>query len=153
MRWRRCSSRSIPSLLAVWIGQPLAFLEAQKVVWERRLSPAGPLGGVVAAVQERELLDLGVAVALIALGIVAWRRIGAAYGLYTLVERRDAAHVRLRQGAALVDAAVRGRRLPGVHGARDAGAKPAGACVVTATILAAWLCVYVVRWALWYWVA
>ena len=47
---RRCSSRSTRSLLAVWIGQPLAFLEAQKVVWERRLSPAGPLGGVVAAV-------------------------------------------------------------------------------------------------------
>ena len=27
------------------------------------------------------------------------------------------------------------------------------AVIVTAVILAAWLCVYVVRWALWYWVA
>ena len=81
----RCSSRSIRCSSQSWIGHPLAFLEAQKVVWERRLSPAGPLGGVVAAVQERELLDLGVAVALIVLGVVAWRRIGAAYGLYTLV--------------------------------------------------------------------
>ena len=75
-------------MLAIWIGRPLAFLDAQKVVWERRLSPAGPLGGVVAAVQHRELLDLAVAFALIALGVVAWRRIGAAYGLYTLDERR-----------------------------------------------------------------
>ena len=74
-----------PLVLAAWIGHPFAFLEAQKVVWERRLSPAGPLGGVVAAAQERELLDLGVAVALIVLGMVAWRRIGAAYGVYTLV--------------------------------------------------------------------
>ena len=73
-----------PAVLAIWIGHPLAFLDAQKVVWERRLSPAGPLGGVVAAVQDRELLDLGVAFVLIALGVVAWRRIGPAYGLYTL---------------------------------------------------------------------
>ena len=72
-------------MLALWIGRPLAFLDAQKVVWERRLSPAGPLGGVVAAVQHHELLDLAVAIALIVLGIVAWRRIGAAYGLYALV--------------------------------------------------------------------
>ena len=76
--------RALPVLLGIWIGHPLAFLEAQKVVWERRLSPAGPLGGVVAALLERELLDLGVAVALVVLGIVAWRRIGAAYGLYAL---------------------------------------------------------------------
>ena len=48
-RWRRSSSRSTPLVLAIWIGHPLAFLDAQKVVWERRLSPAGPLGGVVAA--------------------------------------------------------------------------------------------------------
>jgi hypothetical protein len=74
-----------PLALWVWIGRPLAFLDAQQVVWERRLSPAGPLGGVIAAAQEREFLDLGVALALIALGIVAWRRIGPAYGLYTLV--------------------------------------------------------------------
>ena len=36
-----------------WIGHPLAFLDAQRVVWERRLSPAGPLGGLVAGVGER----------------------------------------------------------------------------------------------------
>ena len=50
-----------PLVLAIWIDRPLAFLDAQKVVWERRLSPAGPLGGIVAAVQHRELLDLAVA--------------------------------------------------------------------------------------------
>ena len=65
---RRCGRARLfalyPLVLAIWIGRPLAFLDAQKVVWERRLSPAGPLGGVVAAVQDRELLDLAVAVAL-----------------------------------------------------------------------------------------
>lgn len=141
-----------PLLLAVWIGRPLALLEAQKVIWERRLSPAGPLGGVVAAVQERELLDLGVAVALIVLGVVAWRRIGAAYGLYALTSVAIPLSFvsgkvplwSMQRFAVVVFPAfmalatiVRSRR----------------AVLVTATILAAGLGVYVVRWALWYWVA
>jgi hypothetical protein len=141
-----------PLLLAAWIGQPLAFLEAQRVVWERRLSPAGPLGGIIAAVQQRELLDLGVAVALIVLGVVAWRRIGAAYGLYTLASVAipltfvsDKVPLWSMQRFAVVAfpafmalaTVVRSRR----------------AVLVTAAILGAWLGVYVVRWALWYWVA
>jgi Mannosyltransferase (PIG-V) len=73
-----------PLMLAVWIGHPLGFLDAQKAIWERHLSPLGPLGGVIAAVAHAELLDLSVAVGLVALGIVAWRRLGAPYGLYAL---------------------------------------------------------------------
>ena len=103
-------------------------------------------------VQDRELLDLGVAFVLIALGIVAWRRIGAAYGLYTLTSVAipltfvsDKVPLWSMQRFAVVvfpafmalATLVRSRR----------------AVVVTAAILAAWLCVYVVRWALWYWVA
>ena len=141
-----------PLVLAIWIDRPLAFLDAQKVVWERRLSPAGPLGGVVAAVQHRELLDLAVALAVVALGIVAWRRIGAPYGLYTLTSVlmplsfvSDKVPLWSMQRFAVVvfpafmalATLVRSRR--GV--------------LVTVVILAAWLCVYVVRWSLWYWVA
>ncbi len=141
-----------PLVLAVWIGHPFAFLEAQRVVWERRLSPAGPLGGLIAAAQERELLDLGVAIALIVLGIVAWRRLGAAYGIYTLVSVAipltfvsDKIPLWSMQRFAVVvfpafmalATLTRSRR----------------AVAVTATILGAWLAVYVVRWALWYWVA
>jgi hypothetical protein len=141
-----------PLLLSLWIGQPLAFLEAQRVVWERRLSPAGPLGGVIAAVQQREIVDLGVATALIVLGVVAWRRIGAAYGLYTLASVAipltfvsDKVPLWSMQRFAVVvfpafmalSRIVRDRR----------------AVLVTATILGAGLAVYVVRWALWFWVA
>jgi len=141
-----------PLLLAVWIGQPLAFLEAQKVVWERRLSPAGPLGGLVAAAQERDVLDLGVAVALIVLGIVAWRRIGPAYGLYTLTSVAlpltfvsDKVPLWSMQRFAVVV-------FPAFM-ALATLARSRRAVLVTATILGAWLCVYVLRWALWYWVA
>jgi hypothetical protein len=141
-----------PLVLAVWIDRPLAFLDAQRVVWERRLSPAGPLGGVVAAVQHLELLDLAVALALVVLGVVAWRRIGAAYGLYALVSVAlplsfvsDKTPLWSMQRFAVVvfpafmalASLVRGRR----------------GTVLVGTILAAWLAVYVVRWALWYWVA
>jgi Mannosyltransferase (PIG-V) len=73
-----------PLMLWVWIGHPLAFLDAQKAIWQRHLSPLGPLGGVIAAVQDVAVLDLLVAGALIVLGVAAWRRLGAPYGLYAL---------------------------------------------------------------------
>ena len=141
-----------PLLLSVWIGRPFAFLEAQKVVWERRLSPVGPVGGVVAAVQQRELLDLGVAVALIVLGVVAWRRIGAAYGLYTLISVAipltfvsDKVPLWSMQRFAVVV-------FPAFMAVATI-ARSGRAVLVTAAILGAGLTVNVVRWALWYWVA
>jgi hypothetical protein len=141
-----------PAVLAIWIGHPLAFLDAQKVVWERRISHAGPLGGVIAAIQDRELLDLGVAFVLIALGVVAWRRIGTAYGVYTLVSVAlpltfvsDKVPLWSMQRFAIV--------IFPAFIALATVARSRRAVVITSTILAAGLCVYVVRWALWYWVA
>jgi hypothetical protein len=159
-RWRALAGVAVapllfalyPILLAAWIGKPWAFMDAQKVVWERRLSPAGPLGGVVAAFEHRELIDLAVAVALIVLGIVAWRRIGAAYGLYTL-------------GSVLMPLSFVSDKIPLWSMQRFAVVvfpafmalatmvRSRRAELVVATALAAGLCVYVVRWALWYWVA
>jgi hypothetical protein len=141
-----------PLVLAIWIDRPLAFLDAQKVVWERRLSPAGPLGGVVAAVEHLELRDLAVAIALIVLGVVAWRRIGAAYGLYALVSVAlplwfvsDKTPLWSMQRFAVVVFPAFMALATVVRSRRDT--------VLVATILGAWLAVYVVRWALWYWVA
>ena len=102
--------------------------------------PPGPLGGVIAAVQHREVLDLGVAVALIVLGVVAWRRIGAAYGLYTLASVAHPADVRLRtrcrSGRCSGSPSSSSRRSWRLRRSRAAG----GPCVVTATILGAGLC-------------
>jgi len=141
-----------PLLLAVWIGRPLAFLDAQKVVWERHLSPAGPIGGVVASVRDRQALDLAVACVVIALGVIAWRRIGIPYGVYVLgsvalplTVYSDKAPLLSMQRFVIVAfpafmalaTVVRTRR----------------ATIVAAAILSAALAVYVVRWSLWYWVA
>jgi hypothetical protein len=121
-------------------------------VWERRLSPAGPFGGVVAAVQHREVLDLAVAFAVVVLGVIAWRRIGAAYGLYSLtsvamplsfVSEKIPLWSMQRFAVVVFPAFMALATL----------ARSRRATVVTAAILGAWLCVYVVRWALWYWVA
>ncbi|MSO95776.1 MAG: hypothetical protein EXQ81_08290 [Thermoleophilia bacterium] len=141
-----------PLLLAVWIGRPLAFVDAQKVVWERHLSPLGPLGGIVAAVQHRAFLDLALVLGVVVLGVVAWRRIGAAYGLYVLasvalpltfysnkapllsIERLVVVAFPAFMALATL---VRSRR----------------ATLVTAVCLGAALTIFVVRWALWYWIA
>ena len=141
-----------PLLLAIWVGRPLAFLDAQKIVWERHLSSAGPIGGLIAGVQDRQVLDLAVAVTVIVLGVVAWRRIGAAYGLYTLtsvalpltfVSDKDALLSTQRFVVVVFPAFM----------ALATIARSRRAVAVTVTILGAGLCVYVVRWALWYWVA
>lgn len=141
-----------PLLLALWIGRPLAFLDAQKIVWERHLSPAGPIGGLVAAVQDRQVLDLAVTGLVLALGVVAWRRIGAPYGLYVLA-------------SVAIPLAVYSNKAPLLSMQRFViVAFPAfmalativrsrTATIVTATILSAALVGYVVRWSLWYWVA
>jgi hypothetical protein len=141
-----------PLLLSVWIGRPLAFLEAQNVVWARRFSPEGPLGGIIAAVEQRELIDLGVACVLIVLGVVAWRRIGPAYGLYTLTSVAipltfvsDKIPLWSMQRFAIVVFPAF-MALATVEQSRRA-------VLVTAPILGAGLAVYVVRWSLWYWVA
>ena len=141
-----------PALLAVWIGRPFAFIDAQKAIWERRLSPLGPLGGVVAALRHHALLDLSVALAVCVLGVVAWRRIGAPYGLYAITSvvmplSFVSAKVPLwsiQRFAVVVFPAFM---------ALSTVARSRRATILVASMLAAWLCSYVVRWALWYWVA
>ena len=140
-----------PLMLWVWIGHPLAFLDAQKAIWERHLSPAGPLGGVIAAVQQRELLDLGVAGALIVLGVVAWRRIGAPYGLYaltsvalplTFVSDKFPLWSMQRFAVVVFPAFMALATLAPSSRSR----------LALATVLGALLAVDVVRWSLWYFV-
>jgi mannosyltransferase PIG-V len=91
-------------------GHPLEFLGAEKHAWHRHLSPAGPFGGLWhglvagwnAVVQYvaggnrfpgaddalqaagLNLEALAATVFALVLGVVAWRRLGAAYGLFVL---------------------------------------------------------------------
>jgi hypothetical protein len=141
-----------PLVLWIWIGHPLAFLSAQTGIWRRHLSPWGPLGGFVEGVEQRAVKDLLVAVALVALAVLAWKLLGAAYGVYALASLAlplcwpsdtHALWSIARFGLVLfpivlVLAAVATTRL------RTA---------LLALGLAAFCVDSVIKWALWYWVA
>jgi len=104
----------IASAWPLWLwatfGHPLEFLGAERNAWHRQLSDAGPFGGawkgIVAgwngivqfvaggnhfpgaddALQAAgiNLEALAAAAFVIGLGVVAWRRLGAAYGVFVL---------------------------------------------------------------------
>lgn len=102
-----------PLYLGLKYHRPFVFLSAQRAGWDRRLSDAGPLGGGWDALVDgwrgiRQLVagsghdyfpsadhsamygaglnleQLGYAILLVALGVYAWRRLGAAYGIFVL---------------------------------------------------------------------
>jgi hypothetical protein len=102
-----------PIYLGMQYGRPFVFLTAQRSGWDRHLSAAGPLGGAWEALVAgwrgvRQLVagsghdyfpspdhgamygaglnleQLAYGVLLVGLGIYAWRRLGAAYGIFVL---------------------------------------------------------------------
>ncbi len=141
-----------PLLLELSTGHALAFLDAQRV-WDRSLAPLGPFGGLVQAVGEGDVLGPALAVALVALAVVAWRSLGAAYGIYALT-------------ALAVPMAFPSERLGGLYSfpRLALAAFPCLAAlavlgrdrwlhVVAVAVLGTALVVDVVRWSLWYWVS
>ena len=141
-----------PLMLEAWVGHGLGFVDAQRV-WERSLAPLGPLGGLVQAIGEGDVVGPALAVAMVALAGLAWRLLGAPYGVYAL-------------GALALPMALPSERLGGLY-SFPRFAIVAFPCLIALAVLGrdrrihlaalAVLCtglaVYVVRWALWYWVA
>ena len=141
-----------PLALWLWVGRPLAFLDAQETVWHRSLSPYGPLGGLWDALIAPSTFELAFVAAVLALSVHAWRRFGAPYGAYALVVV-----------ALPLAAPAEGRPLlsitrfalvafPVVLALADLGSRRwahlAALCVCTT-----WLAVSVIQWARWEWVA
>ncbi len=143
---------AFPLALELSVGHGLAFLDAQRV-WERSLAPLGPLGGLVQAIGEGDVLGPLLAVAMLGLAVLAWRRLGAPYGLYAL-------------GVLALPMALPSERLGGLYSfpRLALAAFPCLAAlailgrnrrvhITVVAVLGAALAVNVVRWALWYWVA
>jgi len=141
-----------PLTLWIWIGHPLAFLGAQTGIWRRHVSWWGPLGGFVDGIEQRAVKDLLVAAALVVLSVLAWRVLGAAYGLYSLASLAlplswpSDTH-------ALWSIARFGLVLFPVVLTLAALATTRARTVVLTLALAAFCVEAVVKWALWYWVA
>ncbi len=152
-----------PVLLWIWIGEPFAFLRAQEGIWQRSLSPAGPLGGLwrgVAVLWEdpsgKELLlngrELGLTLVFLGLTVVAWRRIGAAYGLFAALSLAIPLAVPADPRPLLSLSRFGLVAFPLVLAlATLAERRPARAAIVAGS--AALLALGVVQWALWRWVA
>jgi hypothetical protein len=152
-----------PLLLGLWIGEPLAPLRAQEGIWERELSWAGPLGGLwegVAALAEtapaRDLAlnvqQLAFTVVFLALAVVAWRRLGAAYGLFALLSLAIPLSFPAEQLPLLSMSRFGLVVFPLVLALAALATRPRlhEAVVAVSSLL---LGVAVVQWALWQWVA
>ncbi len=140
-----------PLVLWAWIGRPFAFLDAERL-WERHLSPLGPLGGVLEAIDRGELVELAFAAAAVVLAVIAWRRLGPAYGVYA-------------GGVIALAMSFPSERLGGLYsfprlslvafpcfmalGAVTGRRSATPLLLASGTLLA----VFVVRWALWQWVS
>jgi Mannosyltransferase (PIG-V) len=141
-----------PLTLWLWLGHPLAFLTAQSGIWRRHLSWWGPLGGFAEGVEQHAVKDLLVAAGLVALAVIAWRRIGAPYGIYALTSLAlplswpSDTH-------ALWSISRFGLVLFPVVLALAALATTRARTLLIAAVLAAFSVEAVVKWALWYWVA
>jgi len=141
-----------PIALWLWIGRPLAFLDAQETVWRRSLSPYGPLGGVWDALANPPALELAFLAAVLALGVHAWRRFGAPYGVYALVivALPLAAPAEGRPLLSITRFAL--VAFPVVLALADLGARR-WAHLAALTVCTTWLAVSVIQWARWEWVA
>jgi hypothetical protein len=141
-----------PLTLWIWIGHPLAFLDAQTGIWRRHLSWWGPLGGFVEGIEQRAVKDLLVAALLVGLSILAWRLLGAAYGVYALASLAlplswpSDTH-------ALWSIARFGLVLFPVVLVLAALAATRARTIAVTLALTAFCAEAVVKWALWYWVA
>lgn len=141
-----------PVALEASVGHGLAFVDAQRV-WERSPALLGPLGGLVQALGEGDLLGPALAVGMLGLAVLAWRVLGAPYGAYAIV-------------ALAIPMALPSERLGGLYSfprfavvafpclaALAVLGRDRRVHVIVVAVLAAGLAVNVVRWALWYWVA
>jgi len=143
---------AFPLSLELSVGHGLAFLDAQ-TVWERSLPPLGPLGGLVQAIGEGDVVGPLLALAMLALAVHAWRLLGAPYGAYAVA-------------ALAIPMALPSERLGGLYSfprfalvafpclaALAVLGRDRRVHLAVVAVLSAGLAVNVVRWALWYWVA
>ncbi|HEY3920544.1 MAG TPA: glycosyltransferase family 39 protein [Gaiellaceae bacterium] len=166
-----------PLWLWAVFGHPFEFLTAERNEWHRRLSPAGPFGGIWKGVDAGwqgllqfvaggnrfpgtsdslqaaglNLEALAAAVFVIVLGVVAWRRLGAAYGVFALAS----VALPLASPAANFPLLSMPRFALGIFPvfiALGAIARPRTNTIVIA-VFAIWLGVDLARWVEWQFVA
>jgi Dolichyl-phosphate-mannose-protein mannosyltransferase len=152
-----------PLMLGIWTQEPLGFLRAQDGIWQRELSWAGPLGGIWNGVTilfaDRSLHDsainlyqLGFTLLFVVLTVVAWRRLGAPYGLFAACSLAIPLSFPSDRWPLLSMSRFGLVIFPLVLALALLGARPR-LNVAIVSISTALLGVSVVQWSLWRWVA
>lgn len=141
--------------LALWasIGHPLAFQQAQAETWQRSFDFVAPLTGVVHAVGNGEVVEAIFVVGMVALAIASFTLVGVPYGLYASVVLWIPLTYPTPKGWLYSFPRLCLVAFPCyVALARLTVNRPRVATAIVA-VLATGLTVYVIRWALWDWVA
>ena len=171
-----------PLLLWADIGRPFEFLSAQEDGWQRSLSPLGPIGGLwdgvragwagarqLAAgadgtvywdaaageplrVAAQNIEQLAFAALFAALAVVAWKRLGAPYGLFAALSIALPLSVPASDFPLLSIQRFGLGAFPVFLALATLGARPRAHALILGTS-ALLLGVATARWALWQWVA
>jgi 4-amino-4-deoxy-L-arabinose transferase-like glycosyltransferase len=171
-----------PVLLWADIGRPFEFLSAQREGWQRSVSPLGPLGGAwdglragwagaqqLAAgadgrvyweaaagdpmrVAAQNLEQLAFAALFVALAVLAWRRLGAPYGLFAALSLALPLSVPASDFPLLSIQRFGLATFPLFLALGTLGGRPRAHAFILGTS-AALLGVATARWGLWQWVA
>jgi hypothetical protein len=171
-----------PLLLWADIGRPFEFLSAQEEGWQRSLSPLGPIGGLwdgvragwagarqLAAgadgavywddaagdplrVAAQNLEQLAFAALFVCLAVVAWKRLGAPYGLFAGLSLALPLSVPASDFPLLSIQRFGLAVFPFFLALATLGSRPRAHTLILVTS-ALLLGVATTRWALWHWVA
>jgi hypothetical protein len=171
-----------PLVLWLDAGDPLAFVDAQRDGWQRELSPFGPLAGlwegtaaawdglrqlgegeavgrfaeVTATTPARtaglDLEQFAFLVVFLALAVLAWRRLGAPYGLFAALSLAVPLSSPADDYPLLSMPRIGLAVFPFFLALATLGARPRVHIAVVA-VSAMLLGLFTARWALWQWVA
>ncbi|MFN8222742.1 MAG: mannosyltransferase family protein [Gaiellales bacterium] len=141
-----------PLVLWVCIGHPFAFLEAQQVTWQRSFDLFAPITAPFHGLVGGEAVEAVFAFSMIALAAAAYRLVGVPYGLYATVALWLPLAYPSTKGWLYSFPRLSLAAFPCLIALAVLTARPRAQLVVS-TVLAAGLVTFVVRWALWEWVA
>ena len=139
-------------MLWATIGHPLAFQTAQRETWQRSFDVLAPFTGVFHAIGEGDRVEAVFAIAMVALAVASYRLVGTPYGLYATVALWMPLTYPTPKGWLYSFPRLCLVAFPCLMALACLTSRPRLHLAVSA-VLAAGLTVFVVRWALWEWVA
>lgn len=141
-----------PLMLWLTIGEPFAFMEAQREVWQRSFDLFAPVSGPVHGAADGETTEALFAAVMLPLALASFRLVGIPYGLYATGVLWLSLTFPTPKGWLYSFPRLCLVAFPCLIALACLTARPRLHLAVSA-VLATGLAAFVVRWALWEWVA